>query len=101
MATFDSSDHQTYFFGEPEIPVCQLVVQSGRQNMNQPQLGRALASIESLRDRLHDITTLLHTIDSANRGTANGTDTNLAVAIRAIGAVREDLGAVCNDQLKY
>jgi hypothetical protein len=67
--------------------------------MNQPQLGRARASIESLRDRLHDITALLHTVDSANRGMANGIGANLAVAIRAIGAVRDDLAAVCNDQL--
>jgi hypothetical protein len=99
MATLDCSKDQTYFFPVPAISTCRLVVKRGRKHMSQPQLGRARASIGSLRDRLQDITALLHSIESANRGMANGMGANLAVAIRAIGAVSEDLESVCNDQL--
>ncbi len=66
--------------------------------MNPIKIEQARGRVTSLRNRLRDINTLLHRVASGPQDSSSVRD-NLAVAIRSIYAVSDDLASVCDEQL--
>ncbi|MEO6368396.1 MAG: hypothetical protein ABIP38_10445, partial [Steroidobacteraceae bacterium] len=67
------------------------------QGMNPVKIQKARTRVTDLRNRLHDINNLLHSVASVRLD--GSTRDNLALAIRSIHAVRDDLEAVCDEHL--